>query len=325
MQMVFVNMLSDEIGKWMKAEKIDKDITISAWAYLQTEDAPIKEVDGEMVPYHEAVIPRDNVVIRTAPIFLNWYYPMTSEKQTHSTKTILEDWGVLKDEGMMIWTYEDTYGGLLWYTNTMRTWKENLAHFKKHNLSYVMMQDNYNGHGSWQVEMRTYVGSKMLWNPNADQDALVEEFLYHYFGEKGAPVVRSFMDKMNERNAWLEQNVASFSIYTPYSSGACRNMTEWYSKALMEESMQMFKDAITANNKDGSITGEMRNLYNKHLAQALIIPEFIVLTSYKKYYDDGDIGLKRFATDFFTHCATAGVKMVAEWQTIEDYKKQFAL
>ncbi len=318
----FVNMLSDEIAKWMKAENIKRDITICTWAYLETENAPVKEVNGKLVPYNETVIPRENVAIRTAPIFLNWYYPMTSDKQTHPTKNIIDEWSVLTDN-LMIWTYEDSFGAYLWYVPTTRTWSENLPYFKENNLSYVMLQDNYSGYGSWQADLRTYVGSKMLWNVELDVEELKDEFLNLYFGNTAAPYVKQMMEKFDERNEWLSENVSNFTVYTPIASSVSWNITEWYSAEFMEECISLIEQAIIEMQRDRTISAEMSNYYYKHLCSAIATPYYMVLSNYNMYY--GEKGKTEFAQKFFQYAEMAQILRISENYFLSTYKTQFGL
>lgn len=323
----FMNVLSDEIGKWMQQENIDREITLATWAYLETEEAPVKEVsEGVYEAVDESVVPRDNVAIRTAPIFLDWYYSMQDEmqlKKNGESAKILEKWSALTDN-LMIWTYEDSFGAYLWYTPTMRTWSENLNYFKEKGLSYVMLQDNYSGYGSWQTDMRTYVGSKMLWNPSYDIDALKEEFMLHYFGADAAPLVKQMMDKFDERNTYLADTLGeAFTIYTPTAAAVSWDITEWYSAEFMEECMELVQNAVNKVNANTEISADMRNMYLKNLASVAATPEYMVLSNYEAYY--GNIGKTDFARKFFEHCEHAGILRIAENYLLNDYKSGFGL
>ena len=56
------------------------------------------------------------------------------------------------------------------------------------------MQANGNYWGEMS-ELRAYLISKLLWNPEADADAIIDDFVNGYYGNAG-PYIRQYIDTM---------------------------------------------------------------------------------------------------------------------------------
>lgn len=313
----FVNVLADEITKWAKENGIDREITIACWAYLQTVEAPVKE-DGKggYEAVHESVIPRENVAVRFAPIGLDMYYPVYHEENAKNVDASISKWTYICDN-FMVWSYETNFGNYLHYYPSMRQWSDNLKYYRDIGVTYMMMQDNYHGFGSWQADMHTYVASKLLWNPDEKVQPLIDEFLYHYFGEQGSKKVAEMMQLFDDQFALLQAEEPDFWMPFRDDDGSTLYNADYFPITLLEKAEDLMEEAIAENAKDTSISGSTRALYKKNLTKALITPQFMILQNYSKYYSGSHIA---YASEVIKNAEYVGVVSLSETTLLVSYK-----
>lgn len=318
----FVNVLSDEIGKWMQENGIERDITIATWAYLHTVKAPVKsDGKGGYVAVDPTVIPRENVAIRFAAIGLDMYYPVYDEHQRQEDSSMMMEWTYICDN-FMVWSYETNFGNYLFYYPSMRQWSDNLQYYHNIGVKYMMMQDNYHGFGSWQADMHTYVASKLLWDPETKVQPLIDEFLYYYFGEGGSQKVAEMMQIFDDHFALLQENEPDFWMPFRDDDGKTLNNADYFPISLLERAENVVKDALEQNEVDNSIDGATRVTYNKHLTSALLTPQFMILKNYARYYSGSRLA---YASEVIKNAEYVGVLALSEVQTLINYKAELGV
>ena len=77
---VFLNVVSTEIDKWLKTYDADREVNIVTFAYEYTLKPPVKQVGNKIVPYNEYVVANDNVYVRIAPLQQCYYHPFEDGK-----------------------------------------------------------------------------------------------------------------------------------------------------------------------------------------------------------------------------------------------------
>ena len=98
MNIRFVNAIYDEVSKWAKQNGINKEWYLCSFAYQWSQSAPVKKVNGEYVALDSTVLPRDNVIVRIAPIQADNYYGMIDERQNERTREMLLGWKAILKE-----------------------------------------------------------------------------------------------------------------------------------------------------------------------------------------------------------------------------------
>lgn len=129
---------------------------------------------------HDTVIPRDNVIVRIAPIRADNYYPMIHEKQNETTRKMFLEWSKVAKR-TMIWDYHTNYTFYFAYYPTLHVWEENLKLYKNMGCEYIFMQSNHSELNDWKATMETYIASKMLWNPKLNPFELRKEYISYYY------------------------------------------------------------------------------------------------------------------------------------------------
>ena len=170
----FVNQVADAI------KPIYPDKYIGTFAYQYTRKAPT------------GIAPRDNVVIRLCSIECCFAHPLEECEHNSSFVTDIENWLKIAPH-LYIWDYVVNFRQYVAPFPNFGVLAENIKTFGKYNAIGVMEQAQYQSLGGEFAEMKSWVLSKLLWNPNLDTQKLVEEFISDYYGE-AAPYIQQYFN-----------------------------------------------------------------------------------------------------------------------------------
>ena len=149
-----------------------------------------KEYPGKMVStlayYHTfeppTVRPRGNVLIE---LCTNDHWPRRYEpvRNNQDFVKVLNGWQAL-DARVHIWDYPAIYSHYLLPFPTIDVFTDNLRFYHESGVGGVLFQGTYqtNAKGAMQNALKSWVWSKLMWNPRLDAEALVEDFIRGYFG-----------------------------------------------------------------------------------------------------------------------------------------------
>ena len=174
----FCNVLIREMNKYAM-EKYNKTVKLMTFAYSYTRKPPVKMVDGKYVPIDETVRCDDNVVIQIAA-WGNSYYDYFHEKQRPEIKEIIAGWGAICKR-FWFWAYDIDFAHYHYFFDSFHTINENMRGFKKLGIEYLFMEGG-ECNGIWQMKIKAYVHSKMLWDVSLDANTLMDEFIDLYYG-----------------------------------------------------------------------------------------------------------------------------------------------
>ena len=299
MNIRYVNAVAKEIEDWMAAEGMSREIYLCTFAYQWSQSAPVKEVNGELVALDETVHPRDNVIVRIAPIQADNYYGLLDERQNDKTKSLMEGWGVLlKGKNTMFWTYHSRVSFFMCYYPTMQHWQEDLLLYKEYGCQYLYMQPFFRDENDWKVELENYVAGKMMWNPNQDANALRDEFFKYYYRELG--------DLAAEYNLNFEINAEQMVNREDAPDMTLQGdddllKSKYYSTAFFEKQLSLI-DEMYALVKTLDLTQTEKDEYNKMVDRLKLSAQFMLLYHYDEYYYNDSWGKKAMMKDFFDTC-----------------------
>jgi hypothetical protein len=138
--------------------------------------------------------PLPNVIVRLCSIECNFREPIDGR----SNKKFLQDiagWsGICKR--LYIWDYVTDFHN---YVNPHPNWfvlGDNIRLFQMYNTKGVFELGAYQGYGGEMAEMRDWVLAQLLWNPQLDQNKLIQEFLKGYYGNAAAEPIWDYMEMM---------------------------------------------------------------------------------------------------------------------------------
>ncbi len=192
--LAFVNQVATAI------EKEYPNVAIDTLAYQYTRN-PTKKIR-----------PRPNVIVRLCSIECCFAHPLASDECPENRK-FREDmigWSKLTQR-LYVWDYVTNFAHYLMPFPNFDTLAPNVKFFTEHGVVGIFEEGNYSiGGGGEFAELRAYVLAKLLWNPNSDAEAVMNEFLDGYYGRAAQPI-RGYIALARET---MRQN-GHLTIYMP--------------------------------------------------------------------------------------------------------------
>jgi hypothetical protein len=177
-QLHFVNTLAKEI------EKSHPGVNLVTFAYKETVQPP------------RHVRPRKNVIIEMCTD-VHWPKANIPLREDPAFTQPFQGWKNLGAR-LLIWDYVVPLNNLLLPSPTLKLSAENIRYLQRNGVEGIFLQGAYqpNSTGTERQYMRSWVYSKLLWNPDRDVMTLMRDFTYHYYEEAAEP--------MHEYYVWLE-------------------------------------------------------------------------------------------------------------------------
>jgi hypothetical protein len=176
--LTFVNAVAADIEKEYPGFQVET----LAYHYTQKASATIR--------------PRNNVVIRLCSINADFSRPLDSDANSAFRDDLLQ-WKTIAPR-LYVWNYAGNFNNWLFPAPNMKPLAANLRFFVQNNVIGVFEQgDGYsNGTGDF-IQLRTWLTSRLLWNPFQNEDELTSQFLEGYYG-KAAPYLQEYLDLIHE-------------------------------------------------------------------------------------------------------------------------------
>jgi hypothetical protein len=287
----FVNQVADQFP----------DRMISTLAYEYGRKAP------------KTLVPRDNVNIMLCSIEV--YRDKSIEEDPTSADFMRDviEWGKIAKD-IIVWDYVIQFPNLISPFPNLQVIQPNLQFFVKNGVTAMFEQGNREVGGEFAA-LRAYLISKLMWNPDAEVDTLMNDFLDGYYGQ-GGMFIRTYIDEMREA---LLESEAHLRIFGSPNEAADSYLTP----ALIDRYEELFDQAELAVADSAEVLERVRI--------ARLPLDFAIMEQAKKVYT-GDRGLFhevdgrwevrteiRSKIDPFTDlCIREGVTRVKEWSTSPD-------
>ena len=180
------DLLIDAINQVAAAvEKEFPGVYVETLAYYYTRSAP------------KRVRARRNVVVRYCTIEAASFHPLESEAN-RALEQDLQEWSRMADH-FMIWNYVTDFTKYYQPHPNWHTAAPDLRFFRKCGAISIYEQGSWNGGGAVAdlADLRAWLLSKLLWNPDLDTEKLMDEFVTGYYGP-AAPAVKSYLQVMEQ-------------------------------------------------------------------------------------------------------------------------------
>ncbi len=175
----FVNQVADAV----KNEFPDK--FIGTLSYQYTRKPPL------------SIRPKDNVVVRFCSIECCFSHDFKSCPENQTFLKELNIWASLAPH-LYIWDYVVNFSHYVMPYPNFNVLQPNIKTFQENNAIGIMEQAAYQSRGGEFAELRSYLISKLLWNPDCDVDAVIDDFMYGYYGRSGK-YVRQYFDLLQDQ------------------------------------------------------------------------------------------------------------------------------
>lgn len=207
-----------------KVARLFPDKTISTLAYQYSRKAP------------KNLIPEKNVNIMLCSIECYRTHPLASDTTEGSFTRDLLEWTKLTDN-IFLWDYVVQFTNFISPFPNLHVLQPNIQLFADHKIGMIFEQGT-ESEGAEFNQLRTYLISKLIWNPYLNTDSLMNDFLDGYYGKAGRHI-RGYIDLMRTE---LLKSGAKLWIY----SNPIESMADYLSGSLIKEYNKLFDLAETA-------------------------------------------------------------------------------
>lgn len=178
------------------------DKVISTLAYQYSRAAP------------KVTEPRENVNIMFCNIECNRSQPIATDSTSASFRRDMEAWAKLTDN-ILVWDYVIQFKNLVSPFPNFHTLQPNIQYFVDNHVVAMFEQGNREVGGEF-ADLRAYMISKLLWNPSANADSLMNDFLNGYYGPAGVHI-KEYINLITQN---LVQSGKQLSIFGAPTDGA---------------------------------------------------------------------------------------------------------
>jgi hypothetical protein len=208
----FVNQVAERV----KDEFPDKYIGTLAYQYTRKPPKTIK--------------PLDNVVIRFCSIECCFAHDFLTCPQNVSFVEDMKGWARIA-KNVYIWDYVVNFSNYVMPFPNFAVLQSNIQTLRDHNAIGIMEQAAYQSRGGDFSELKAYLISKLLWNPEAEVEPIIDDFMYGFYGRSGQ-YIRDYFD--------LAQSLVSedthFDIWIPATN-------ELFNENFVKEAGKIFDQA----------------------------------------------------------------------------------
>lgn len=176
------------------AERVEKEfpnVLIETLAYMYTRKAPKKTKL------------RHNVVPCLCSIECDFARPIAESPcpQNIAFRKDIEEWS-RQTNLLYLWDYTTSFNHYLTPFANVLSLQDNIKFFRDNHVKILFEQGDANGRHADFGELKTWLLSKFMWNPDQPLEPLLQDFFSGYYG-KGAPFVRAYFDELHKRQrAW---------------------------------------------------------------------------------------------------------------------------
>ena len=158
--------------------------------------------------------PRHNVVVRLCSIECSFSQPLDSD-MNHTFRDDLVGWSKIADN-LFVWDYATDFAFYILPFPNYRVIAPNLNFYVNHNVIGFFEQGDYQCETGDFVQLRNWVVSKLLWNPQLDQEALRDEFVAGYYAPELVPIYRDYFNALSDA---VEKKNYYLGIYKTDTNG----------------------------------------------------------------------------------------------------------
>ena len=176
----FVNKVAEDI------EKEFPDIWIHTFAYAYSRKPP------------KNIVPHKNILIQLCSIECSFSQTLRDGEQNKSYREDMEKWGEISNQ-LIIWDYVTNFSQFIIPHPNYAVLADNIRYFIDQGAIGLFEQgDWYTTVGDF-VRLRTYLLSRLMWNPSLDENAMIDDFLNGYYGEQAAPILKEYLNLLTKR------------------------------------------------------------------------------------------------------------------------------
>ncbi|MDD4871090.1 MAG: DUF4838 domain-containing protein [Kiritimatiellae bacterium] len=238
----FVNRVAEDL------EKEFPDVFVDTFAYTYTRKAPAK------------IKPRHNVLIRLCDIECSFLQPLEGSKENASFVHDLEEWSKIAGGNVFAWDYVTDFTSYMLPHPNLRVLAPNIRFFVKNGATGLFEQGDALCSAGDFVRLRHWLISHLLWNPDLDENRLIDDFLTGYYGEKTGMALKRYLTFIHDR---AEASGVYLGCYQ-------QNVTRWLAADEIVEATRLMNTALkTAQEEEARDPKGNKGLTDKIIREKL--------------------------------------------------------
>jgi hypothetical protein len=144
-------------------------------------------------PLHLKPLP--NVIIRLCSIECDFSQPLTSASNKAFAADIV-GWSKICQR-LYVWDYATDFSAYISPYPNLRVLTPNIKFFVEHGVKGIFEEGAYQSPGAEFAELKAWVQAKAMWNPNLDNQQLLNEFVAGYYGP-AAPFIGQYINLLHD-------------------------------------------------------------------------------------------------------------------------------
>lgn len=276
-QIHFINDVTDIVNVWLEEEQGGREVQFMVFAYHKAERAPAKQnADGTWTAIDDSVKLNDNVAIWIAPLYED-YTISVHHSDSINIRTMMESWHACTNT-YFVWAYNVYFDNYLIPYDSYEAIQDMIKYFVSHNTKFLWAQGNYNTHqNTGYDDLKSYLFSKLMWNCNADINALISNFFQKVYREAADIMETSFW-------SWRAQSQKQKNLGRSGSIYASPDEEKFWPKGYLDGQLSLMEDAKKAieiyKEKDAAI---YQAIYDSILCET-ISPRYLLLELYSNRF-----------------------------------------
>ena len=146
----------------------------------------------------------------------------------------LQDWSAIA-KNLYIWDYATDFSYYCLPVANLRLLQSKIKDFCDHNAMGMLEQGDYQTRTCELKELRAYLVSKLMWNPDEDVEAIIKEFTDGYYGPAGR-YIREYID-------YADTYLRREGMHTDCYANAAHPM---FTPEFVREAVRIFEEAKEA-------------------------------------------------------------------------------
>ena len=272
----FVNQMAAEL------EKQFPGVLVETLAYRDTRQPP------------KFIKPRANVIIRLCSIEADFGSPLNSEANAAFRNDVL-GWSQITGK-LYVWNYIANFANYFFPHPNLLNQAKDLRFLRDHNTVAIFEQgeNGSNGYGDF-IQLRTYLISKLMWNPDLEVDSLIHEFVTGYYGA-AAPCLEAYLKLLDHDLDRVPRPMIRTYLYN----------TNWLSLETLAKAFKLMQQAVAA--VDG------QDPYDQRVKQAQGSMAFALLTRPEVIDHPNALATYGFNLEFLKHLAHKTMAQVGQYK-----------
>jgi hypothetical protein len=251
--------------------------------------------------------PRPSVIVRLCSIECSFSRPL-DDPRNKAFFDDLDGWSKIAGR-LYIWDYTTNFSHYVQPHPNYGVLAPNIRLFVARNVRGIFEQGAYQSWGSEMAELRAWMLSKLLWNPELDENRLREEFLAGYYGP-AAPAIENYLELLEKA---VGKSGEPLGCYSPADA-------KFLSLDTLARSWRILEEAKRRARRSAE--------YGRRVRRASIPVAYVVLTRWDALREDVRKEGKRwpwpetrdaFLVWFLSTAGEENVVMISEWQTLADW------